>query len=69
MEPEVWVIVRYTGVVHGHGDNRDEPVLAYKGYNVDDSHPAFMSKKAANRYLKGLEAYGLRAKKLELREE
>lgn len=69
MEPEVWVIVRYTGVVHGHGDNRDEPVLAYKEYDVDDSHPAFMSKKAANRYLKGLEAYGLRVKKLELREE
>ena len=70
MEPEVWVIVRDTNVVHGHGDRQMEPVLAYNGYDAEASHPAFTSEAAANRYLNGLKYLpGLRAKKLELREE
>ena len=65
---EVWVIVRDTNVVHGHGDSQVEPVLAYHGWDVEASHPAFTSEMAANLYLGEL-PFGLRAKRLELREE
>jgi hypothetical protein len=70
MEPEVWVIVRDTNVVHGHGDNADEPVLAYKGYDVKALHPAFLSEKMAQDYIAGQpDNYRMRPQKLELQEE
>ena len=48
---EVWIIVRDTGVCHGHGDYMNEPVLAYKGYDTGDIYPAFNSKEIAKEYI------------------
>lgn len=70
MEPEVWIIVREINVCHGHGDYVKELVLAYDGYDSKAIYPAFMSSAAANGYLDGVaHSSGLRAHKLELREE
>ena len=48
---EIWVIVRDTNVVHGHGDNSDEMVLAYKGYDSKAVFPAFTSKENAQTFM------------------
>lgn len=69
IEPEVWVIVRDVNVVHGHGDSGSEPVLAYKGWDTSDLHPAFTSQKAAQSWIDGNQYFGFRAQKLALREE
>lgn len=67
MKPsEVWVIVRDAQV---DCDTTFELVLAYSGHDSESSFPAFRSEAAANKFLDGLVYAGLRAKKLELREE
>jgi hypothetical protein len=67
MEPEVWVIVRDTNVVHGHGENASEMVLAYEGYDPKATHPAFLSERVAQAYVDYHHVYG-RPQRLDLRE-
>ena len=65
MEPEVWVIVQDV-----YGRTCTNPVLAFNGRDTEASHPAFTNEKAALQYMAELpHRSGLRAKKLELREE
>ena len=37
----IWVIVRDTNVCHGQGEFATEPVLAFNGYDVKATYPAF----------------------------
>jgi hypothetical protein len=48
---EVWVIVKDTNVCHGHGEFATEPVLAYSGWDVKATYPAFGTKELAQKYI------------------
>lgn len=63
---EVWVIVRDTNVVHGHGDSSSEMVLAYRGYDPTAVFPSFPSEAAAITYIMVCGIVGFRPQKLEL---
>jgi hypothetical protein len=69
MIKEIWVIVRDTNVVQGHGDSSNEMVLAYEGWDSRAIFPAFTSKKLANDYMGKLNCSGIRVQKIELRGE
>ena len=55
---EVWVIVRDTNVVEGHGMNSDMMVLAYEGYDPKAIYPAFPSEEKAQAYINRHGVYG-----------